>query len=219
MNQKIVQSPTGITIIGAGKVNAAQIETALRYAPLLVAADGGAGSALSNGHIPGAVIGDMDSAPAGLAARLPSASIHPIPEQDSTDFEKCLYSIAAPLVIAVGVNGGRLDHELAALNALVRYPDLAVILLGAQDICFLCPAQLKLTLPIGTRLSLFPMAPATGRSQGLKWPIKGLEFAPSGRIGTSNETTSRQVELQFDRRAVLVLLPTSCLEAVVLALK
>jgi thiamine pyrophosphokinase len=49
--------------------------------------------------------------------------VHHLPEQDTTDFEKCLYSVAAPLLLGVGFLGGRADHHLAAMNVLVRYAD------------------------------------------------------------------------------------------------
>ena len=59
------------------------------------------------------------------AARVavPPERLHPIPEQDSTDFDKCLRHIAAPLVLGVGFLGGRVDHELAAFSTLVTRCD------------------------------------------------------------------------------------------------
>ena len=57
----------------------------------------------------------------------------------------------------------------------------------------------------------------TGRSQGLRWPIDGLDFAPSGRIGTSNEVTG-PVVLVFDGPGMLVITPREALEQVSAAL-
>ena len=48
------------------------------------------------------------------------------------------------------------------------------------------------------------MGPASGYAQGLKWPLEGPEFTPSGRIGTSNETTG-PVLLQTEGPMLLIL--------------
>lgn len=157
----------------------------------------------------------MDSLrdPAALRAR--GVPLHPIADQDTTDLEKCLAGIAAPLVLGLGFLHGRIDHQLAAMNALVRHPDPPAILIGGEDIVLRCPALLELDLAAGTRVSLFPMAPATGRvSEGLRWPVAGLAFAPDGRIGTSNAATGGRLRIGFDSPAVLVILPVETLPAV-----
>ena len=41
------------------------------------------------------------------------------------------------------------------------------------------------------------MGEVTGESQGLRWPLQGLDFAPGGVIGTSNEVSSARVRLRF----------------------
>ena len=61
------------------------------------------------------------------------------------------------------------------------------------------------------------MAPARGRSSGLRWPIDGIGFSPSGRIGTSNEVTG-PVTLAFDGPGMLVITPREALERVSRAL-
>lgn len=218
MNSVIVDTPGGVTVLGAGEVSAAVLSQALTIAPLLVAADGGASSALRHGHMPVAVVGDLDSLDAATRAAVPPTRIHRIPDQDTTDFEKCLASIRAPLVLAAGFTGARLDHELAALSTLVAQAARPVILLGPEDAVFVAPERLELSLGRGTRISLFPMGPVTGTSDGLRWPIDGLAFAPGGRIGTSNETVAARVRLSLSARRMLVFVPRACLGAVVSAL-
>ena len=142
-----------------------------------------------------------------LAGRL-----HPIPEQATTDFDKALRSIVAPFVVGVGFLGARLDHGLAVLNTLVRHADRRCVLLGAQDVVFLAPLQMELRLPKGSRLSLFPMGPVEGESEGLRWPLQGLHFAPDGMIGTSNEV-SGPVRLRFSAARMVVILPRSAMAA------
>ncbi len=164
--------------------------------------------ALANRLDPLAVIGDFDSLSDRARNAIPPDRLHPIAEQESTDFDKCLRHIAAPLVLGVGFDGSRIDHQLAAYNALVRRPDRRCILLSRELITFVAPPELRLDLPVGTVLSLFPMARVEGRSNGLRWPIEGLKFAPDGRVGTSNEV-SGPVHLWVDDPRMLVMVPLS----------
>jgi thiamine pyrophosphokinase len=214
----IGRSKENVTLLGAGEVSPTVLERALALAPILVAADGAAGQALALGRMPQAVIGDLDSIDAPTRARIPPPRLHALTEQDSTDFDKCLRNIAAPLVLGVGFAGLRLDHELAALNALVRLRRKRCILIGPVDICFHAPPRLALDLPPGSRLSLFPLAPVSGRSTGLRWPIDGLALAPDGRIGTSNQATG-PVTLAFDGPGMLVILPQAALTVAMAALR
>ncbi len=204
-----------VTLVGGGPVDPGQLAEALALAPEAVAADGGGNLALPAGHRFAAVIGDMDSLrdPDGLAAA--GVALHAIPEQDTTDLEKCLSSIDAPLLIGLGFLGGRIDHHLAAMNALTRHPERRVVLVDGTDLCFLCPPVLALDLPAGTRVSLFPMAPVSATvATGLRWPATGILFSPDGRIGTSNMALGGPVRLGFDAPRMLVILPADRLRPV-----
>lgn len=216
MTRMIVHSPAGVTLVGGGALNPACLAEALTLAPLLAAADSGADRVLALGHRPQAVIGDLDSI-SDQARGLLDGRIHHVGEQDSTDFEKCLTRIAAPFVLALGFVGPRLDHTMAVFNALTR-ARLPCLVLGDEDVTFLAPPELALELPVGTRLSLFPMGGVTGESRGLRWPIEGIPFAPDGLIGTSNITTAPQVRLAFSAPRMLVMLPRPHLAAALRAL-
>lgn len=218
MSSAIVQSEFPVTLIGGGSVGVDDLETALALAPELVAADGGAGAALAAGHMPRAVIGDFDSLTGAVRARIPADRLFPIREQESTDFDKALRSVAAPLLIAVGFLGERVDHQLAAFNVLVRHAHRPCILLGAHEVVFHAPPRLRLDLVAGEVVSLFPLGPVTGRSEGLEWPIDGLHFAPDGRVGTSNRALGR-VTIETDGPGMLTILPRRALAAVAAALR
>jgi thiamine pyrophosphokinase len=214
MNRPIVQSPVGVTLVGGAPFSSAALRLALARAPRLVAADSGADRLLALGLEPEAVIGDFDSISAAGQAALGPGRLHRIAEQDTTDFDKALRSIAAPFVLALGFDGARMDHGLAVLNALVRHQDRACIVVGAKDVVFHVPPALDLTLKVGDRLSLFPMGAVWGTSEGLRWPIDGLNFAPDAIIGTSNEVSLRQVRLRMGGRGMLAILPRTRLDAV-----
>lgn len=218
MDDRIVSISRNVTLIGAGQVNKALLSEALALAPLLVAADGGTQIALKYGKTPEYVIGDLDSADPGALARVASDRVIHVAEQETTDFDKALRHVRAPLVIGVGFLGRRLDHALAALSTLVRRADRRCILLGAHDVCFHLPADIELNLPAGMRLSLFPLREVGGRSRGLQWPIDGLRLAPDGLIGTSNRVTAGPVRLSMDGPGLVAMLPRKALPEVARAL-
>lgn len=218
MTAPILQFRKNITLLGGGAVAKDDLLMALRLAPVLVAADGGADAALAFRRMPEAVIGDFDSISAAGQAAIPADRQHRIPDQETTDFDKCLAALRAPLILGLGFLGARLDHELAALAGLLRAPATRCILIGAADIAFLVPPRLSLRLEVGMRLSLFPFGPVRGESRGLEWPIDGLELVPGGRIGTSNRVTARQVVLKTDAPRMVAIMPRAALAAVTAAL-
>ncbi|MBR9765168.1 MAG: thiamine diphosphokinase [Rhodobacteraceae bacterium] len=211
--ETVIESAGPVALVGGGAVPGAVSERILALCGPVVAADGGAETLLRRGRMPDAVIGDMDSLGVSWARRLPASALHPVAEQESTDFEKCLTRIEAPLVIGTGFLGPRADHMLAALSVLARFPDRPCLLASESDLAFLCPPELALERPVGERFSLFPMGPVTGRSQGLTWPIDGLDFAPDGRIGTSNRI-SGPLRIQMEAPGMVVILPVAALEDV-----
>lgn len=213
----IVRGNQPIALIGGARVAPERLSAALRLAPDIVAADGGADTALAAGLSLRAVIGDFDSISASARARLPETILHPMADQDTTDFEKCLAHVSAPLLIGLGFTGGRLDHQMAACTALVRHAAQRCILLGDVDLMFLCPPTLSLPLEAGCRVSLFPMGAVEGASDGLRWPIGGLNLAPDGRIGTSN-VAEGPVTLEVTAPKLLVILPAGTLDLVAPAL-
>lgn len=217
MNQVIVQSSGGITLVGGAPVSASLFRIALQKAPTLVAADSGADRCLALGERPSAVIGDMDSISDHARAVLGKSLVHLIAEQETTDFDKALRSIEARFVIALGFMGARVDHGLAVFNSLVQQ-HRTCILLGPQDVVFHAPVDLEIALRKGDRFSLFPMAAVTGTSSGLEWPIDGLTLAPDGRVGTSNRVSTGQVRLALSGPGMLCIVPRARLDQVLTAL-
>jgi thiamine pyrophosphokinase len=215
MIETIVSSTSGLTLLGGGEVCTGDLSAALSLAPDLVAADRGASVALAAGLVPRAVIGDLDSLPARDRAVLPPHVLHHVAEQDSTDFDKVLARVSGPFALGVGFLGRRLDHQLANLNALARLRHMPCLLIGPQDVVFASPPGVELRLGAGTRVSLFPLAPLTGRSEGLHWPIEGLRFTPWAVHGTSNRVAddANRVRLQVDAPGMIVILPREALGA------
>lgn len=213
----LVRADGPVTLVGGGPVRADRLAAALALAPEAVAADAGGGVALPDGRRFRAVIGDMDSL--RPEARPDGVPVHALADQETNDLEKCLCGVEAPFYLGVGFLGGRLDHTLAALSALVRRPAGRVVLLGAEDLAFLCPTRCEIALDPGTRVSLWPLGPVGGSAEGLRWPLEGRAFRPDGRIGTSNEATGGPVRLAFDVPRMVAILPADLLGAAVAALR
>lgn len=207
-----------VVLVGGGPLDPKIFAFVAARAGFFVAADGGGDALLANGVIPDAVIGDMDSLSDAARGAIPSDRIHLVEEQDSTDFDKALRGIDAPLIYAVGFSGARLDHELASLHVLIRYPDKPVMLIGAEDVTVHLPARIVLNLPLGLRVSLFPLDAVTVGMEGLKWSFDALALHPARKIGTSNEVAAPGVVLTSDSPGALLIVPKEALDAVVFAL-
>lgn len=207
-----------VTLVGGGVLDREGIDEALAFAPHLVAADGAADRVWRMGYHPTLVVGDMDSIedPAEWPAR--GADMIVLREQETTDFEKCLYSTNAPLYIGVGFTGGRVDHTLSVFHAMLVHADKRVILLGEREVIALLPAKQRVAVDVeqGATVSLFPLAPVrVTQSSGLHWPAEGLEMAPGAQIGTSNSAADTRIEITVDADGLLLILPRSALDALV----
>lgn len=208
MNDAIVFSNEPVLLVGGANGDNGLLSALLDEAGLVVAADSGADWVRELGRMPDALIGDLDSVSKETVAAMPPGTVHRIGEQNTTDFDKAVRSISAPLIVGIGFLGGRVDHLLAAMTVMVRYPDRAIVLVGETDAVAHVPPRLDLPLAAGTRVSLFPMRPLAGQSSGLRWPIDGLTLSPDRRVGTSNQAEGA-VTLSVASPGLLVILPVS----------
>lgn len=208
---------SAVTLLGGGDFNERDLQTAMTWAPALVCADGAANILPELGLTPRLIVGDLDSISLTVRHRFRDR-LHRIPDQDITDFDKCLSVIVAPMIICVGFSGGRLDHELSTLSSLAAFRGRPVIMLARTQVCFRLPERLRLPLAVGTTVSVFPFTPSQARSRGLQWPLDGLVLSPSGLRGTSNRSISEVVDVEAERGDMLMILPRSELESVLCAL-
>ena len=200
-----------VILLGGGWVDLALLDHLVRQGMPLIAADGGANCIADSDVRPHAIVGDLDSLADPARWRRRSRLLR-LDEQDTTDLEKCLYSVEAPRFVGLGFTGQRLDHTLAALHVLLRYADSKPVLLAAeQDWVWVPRRSLTLDLPKGSRLSLYPLArTAFVGSSGLKYPLDNLVLAPGEAIGTSNEVVTSPVQIDFapdDKPACALMVP------------
>ncbi len=207
-----------LSLFGAGPIGPQDLDLARQIATHFVAADGGGAAALSAGIVPDLVIGDLDSLTPEVQAKLPDERIIQVQEQETTDFEKVLLRTDSPLSLGFGFSGGRLDHELAALHALMRFAHRHILLFRPDELVFHCPPEITLTLEPGDIVSLFPLAPVRARSRGLKWALDGLTLQAGAQIGTSNEASASEVYIAPEAPGLIVIVPRKRLSAVMQAL-
>lgn len=176
-----------LVIVGGGEVDAGVLAELVASGASVIAADGGADICASHGVTPHAIIGDMDSVN-DLAAWRGRARLIKLDEQHSTDFEKCLYSTQAPVTIALGMTGKRLDHTLAALDSAARYARRRqIVFVDSDDLAWVCAGPVSFAVKPGERVSVHPLQRVRfAKSHGLTYPLDGLTLAPGEATGTSN---------------------------------
>ena len=202
-----------VLLVGGGPVCHDVLKTAYAQADTVVAADSGALKAMQAGITPDLVVGDMDSIPQDILHNLPH---HRIYDQNSTDFQKCLAIVKAARYICVGFSGGRLDHQLAAFSTMLQM-DLPILLLDDLQLAFLAPPSLQLPIRGGTPVAFYPLCPLQAHINGTRWPVDG-KMAPDGIISTSNIMINDMLNVQTNRRGLLVILPPDTLGVVLAAL-
>ncbi len=186
-----------MVIAGGGSVDPDLLKSLENDGAMVIAADGGAAACASASIVPEAIIGDMDSLKKRTEWEQKTRVIE-IKEQQTTDFEKCLYSTRAPLTIGLGLSGKRLDHTLGALDVMLRYgKKRRIVLVDETDLALLVNSAFSFAVTPGDRVSIHPLERVKfARSKGLKYPLDGLELAPGKRSGTSNEAINGRFTIE-----------------------
>ncbi|MDA9008701.1 thiamine diphosphokinase [Alphaproteobacteria bacterium] len=185
-----------IALVGGGWVDWHLLEQLVERGYALVAADGAINELVARGFLPDAVIGDMDSIADDLD--LPSSVVKvALPEQSTTDFEKCLYSTESSFYVGLGFLGRRLDHSLASLSVLAKYTQLKkVVLVDEVDLIFGASGEFSIAMPVSARFSIFPLSECHfTASEGLAYPLNDLTLKIGALVGTSNKTIAESVRV------------------------
>lgn len=178
---------------------------------LVIGADGGAGRAMRAGITPDLVVGDMDSLPAAVRARLETQGVGFVtaqPDKEESDTELCVLAAlergATQIRIVGALGGGRPEHSVANL-LLLAHPVLdgmdAAMLAGDSTLRRIGradgPDRLVLSGAIGDHVSLFALdARVEGVStEGLRYALREEPLLMGPARGLSNEL--------FERRAVV----------------
>ena len=183
----------------------------------VVAADGGAVSLDRLGRAPDRLVGDLDSIPEELLARLVGADVvierHPADKEASDTelaIEAALVAGATQIVLLGATGGARLDHELANV-LLLADPALAGrdvrIVHGPTTVRVLHDGgRLTLDGVAGDLVTLLPVGgDATGVGiDGVRWPLAGATLNVGRSRGLSNEVTTPPASVSLERGTLLV---------------
>ena len=163
------------------------MSTLIEEADFIVACDGAA-DRLKHCDV---VIGDLDSWSGNGGME-----VIQIEDQESSDLSKALKRFDADWV--VGIEGGRLDHRLAAFTALCETNSSAILYFDGWRACLVQKEGLNIELENGTKCSLF----AFGNVEGIK--LTGTEFTlenetlKTGTRGIGNTVSDSVVNISHD---------------------
>jgi thiamine pyrophosphokinase len=182
--------------------------------PFVVAADGGAATALALGYQPDVIVGDFDSIDSALLAELEErgASVERYPrDKEATDGQLALdvaLGHAPTQLVLVGFLGGeRLDQAVANVLLLATAEAPAVVLDGDNEATLLrAGGQVAFNSEPGELVSLLPIgANAEGvRTAGLRWALDGERLEFGHTRGVSNEPTAPEYHVSLERGLLLV---------------
>ena len=173
-------------VIANGDPPSAALLDELREGALVVAADGGARSALALGVMPDIVTGDLDSIGDARDA-IPPDRIRPNTDPNATDLEKavalCLEE-GCDAIDIIGAGGGRADHALANLSVLARFGRQARVRIVDERFAIeLVDGEAEVDGEAGTVVSLVALGRCEGvTTSGLRWELHDhtLEFSAYG---------------------------------------
>ncbi len=180
----------------------------------LIAADGGTRHLRTLGLQPQVVIGDLDSTPAELSARLEKQGAHLLRfprDKEQTDLELALrYAVdqGYKKLLLVAALGGRVDQTLGNLSLLAD-PALAELDVrledGVEEVFFV---RRKAHVQGHPRevVSLIPWGgPVEGvRTEGLRWELQREMLSPYKTRGISNELVGDRAAISLVSGLLLI---------------
>ncbi|MBI4810950.1 MAG: thiamine diphosphokinase [Ignavibacteriales bacterium] len=181
----------------------------VKFAKLIICADGGANHAQMLGIKPHVIIGDFDSI-------LPSTKnfFHDViqiedDDPNSTDLEKaivyCLEQKATSVDI-MGALGSRTDHSMGSLGCFKKFGTrIHIRMLDTEGEITLIQKNINLNTREGEKLSLIPVDRCTGvTTKNLKYPLNNGVLELGMQEGISNEATSVQVSIYVESGTLLL---------------
>jgi thiamine pyrophosphokinase len=193
----------------------------------VIAADGGAGTALELGLRVDELIGDLDSVSPEVAARVTGAGarVRRYPTaKDATDLELALAAAVTRdppprRIVVLGGAGGRLDHLLAGA-LLLASPQWAgadatrvrvEAWLGRARVTVIRDRAVLGASAAGELVSLLAVGGVAHgvTTSGLLYPLDGADLRPGSTLGVSNEFIAALATITVSRGVVLAVQPGS----------
>ena len=180
---------------------------------IVIACDGAIVQLLQNDIIPDFIVGDLDSIPREIdISQLVQLGIAVIPilDQDSNDLAKAINycnNLGATKIDVVGIEGGRLDHQIGAYFSLCEQESNAILHLNNWTARLVPSEGLVLdSIEKGKNISLFAIGTVKGVTlSGVKWTLNNEELLP-GTNGLHNESIGGEIKISHLEGHLLILI-------------
>ena len=179
----------------------------------VVACDGAAHQCLENHVEIQTIIGDMDSLSKEIQSQIQTETTVQFLRQDGQDENDLVKALkwvknrGASSIEVIGIEGGDLAHQFAALFALCEIPTNARLHTSKSTIELLSKEGYKnCSIEKGTLFSLFSIGDVQGiQITGAKWNLKDGTLHP-GTQGLHNQTQDECLEIEFTSGQLLLFL-------------
>jgi thiamine pyrophosphokinase len=187
-------------LIAAGDMGTSPaLEQRVRAHQSLVCVDGGLVICQKLGLVPDLIVGDFDSVPPEVLSAFSTVPVLNFPvDKDESDLELAIQNIYNPRLAKItvfGATGKRMDHTLANLQLMRRYPG-KVFFETEGEILFAIDGDVEIPCTPGQGISFIQMDDQTAgvTTEGLKWELKDAHFSKYF-FSLSNVCLSHQVRL------------------------
>ena len=195
-----------LIVLGGDAPGRALLESCMRDADLVIAADSGLAAFDAAGLEPDLLVGDMDSVPADVlekyAGRIPEHRLNCIKDDtDGVDALDMAIARGAEKIKLLGALGGRLDHALANVMLLVRAhrKGAKAEILSESVRISRVDGYASLSGAKGDTVSLLPLGRAEGVTlKGFFYPLDQAALESDYPLGISNVVTDDQAEIKAD---------------------
>lgn len=195
-----------LIVLGGDAPGRALLESCMRDADLVIAADSGLAAFDVAGLEPDLLVGDMDSVPADVlekyAGRIPEHRLNCIKDDtDGVDALDMAIARSAEKITLLGALGGRLDHALANVMLLVRAhrKGAKAEILSESVRISRVDGYASLSGAKGDTVSLLPLGRAEGVTlKGFFYPLDQAALESDYPLGISNVVTDDQAEIKAD---------------------
>ena len=180
---------------------------------IIVACDGAIVQLLQNDIVPDYVVGDLDSIPIEMIeSQIEPLDITVIPmlNQNSSDLAKALEYCkkhSAKRIDVIGIEGGRVDHQIGAYFSLCEHNSNAILHLE-QWSARLVPSEGFIigSIEKSKNVSLFAIGTVNGVTlSGVKWPLENERLSP-GTNGLHNESNGEEIQISHQGGHLLLLI-------------
>lgn len=204
---------TGVLIVGNGNPPSPSVlDHFVSKCTVLVALDGAAITLKKRKIQPDVIIGDMDSLTPEQIDLFLSQGVLVIRDsaQDTSDISKGLTwsknHHPGKHIDVIGIDGGRLDHRLAAFSALFECQSHAHLHIDDWLIARVTTKPIQYDTTESRNISLIPFGEVSGvKLLGCKYPLDNAQLS-SGTQGIHNEALGHEISVSRQQGDLLLLI-------------